>query len=235
MGLSDLLINVLPIHLFELLAASVGTYYIKVKKEPIKSSKYLVVFLWVTFFVDVFGEYASVAYYSEYEIFGFIEETRFRKSDWVYNIMSVVSLSFYSFYFRSYLINKWSRKMLKGLVVAFIFSSIVNWIFSTVFFDGFSRFTLLSGTLLLFLSSVLFHFELLKSDKILNFKEYLPVYVSVGSLVFFLCITPIKLFHPYFNSGHALFDILQSKGMLVANILMYIIFTLGFIVCARKT
>ncbi|MCW8981918.1 MAG: hypothetical protein OQJ83_11085, partial [Altibacter sp.] len=80
---------------------------------------------------------------------------------------------------------------------------------------------------------VLFYFELLRSDMLLQLKHFLPLYISAGVLVFNLCVTPIDIFSEYFKNNTFLVE-LKVYVYLYANIFMYSSFIIGFIVCSKK-
>ena len=236
MELSDFLPYVLPIFFLEILAASAGTYYLRRNVSQFKNTKYLVLFLWLTVFVEAVGFYAPFAYFSDYTMFPFVQGTPFENNYWWYNIYITLSFSFYVLYFISFLKNSYWKSVFKALVGAFLLSSISIFIFSDTFFKGFPPFVTISGTLLLFFSVILFYFELLRSDLLLQLKGLLPFYISVGVLMFNLCLTPIEIFIQYFNlkGGNELFVTLRSNVMLYGNIFMYSTYTLGFLICSRK-
>ena len=235
MELIDFLYYIIPINTIELLAAVCGTYYLK-KAPRLRSTKLLVYFLWFTLFVELIGSYASIGYFSNYTYFSFVLDTPFKDNYWWYNSYGVLSYSFYALYFRSFVRNKLWRGLLKYLVILFVLSSSLIYVFTDVYFNSTSQFVSITGTLIIFLSIMAFYFELLRSDKLLKLKLFLPFYISVGILVFNLCITPVDLFSEYFNisGGNELFVNLHIKIMLYANIFMYFTYSLGFIVCSRK-
>lgn len=228
------LANVIPIDLLELLAAIAGSYYIRKKGNVEKVDHYLVSFLWLTFFIEIIGSYVAVAYFSNYTYFEFIKDTVFDDNSWLYNIYTPISFVFFVYYFRSYLSSKISRDILKISIILFIIASTLNLIFSDTFFTTVSVFSTLTGTIILVLAIFLFYFELLNSDKLLSLKYYLPIYISIGALVFNLCITPLDFFLQYFNPDNDLFVIISTKMMLYTNIFMYSTYILGFIICSKK-
>ncbi|WP_410005030.1 hypothetical protein [Aequorivita nionensis] len=236
MELSDFLLYVLPIFSLEVLAASTGTYYLGKNFSQFKSTKYLVLFLWLTVFVELVGSYAPFAYFSDYTIFSFVKGTPFENNYWWYNTYSALSFSFYVLYFVSFLKNRYWKLIFQILAGAFFISSILIFIFSDTFFKGFPPYMTITGTLLLFFSVVLFYFELLRSDLLLQLKRLLPFYISVGVLVFNLCVTPIEIFSQYFNlkDGNDLFVTLRSNVLLYGNIFIYSTYTLGFLICSKK-
>ena len=218
----------------ELLAALAGTYYL-IKNTSIKNSeKYLVYFLWFTFIIEMIGMYAPVAYFSKYQYFSFVEDNNFRNSDWLFNCYSIVSYLFYIYYFRSQIMNIKRRNILKLSLIFFLISSILYLFYFDVIFYEVSKYTAIVGTLLLFLSVIFYYLELLKSDTILKVKRLLPFYISVGALIFHLCMTPIDIFSVYFQEGNELFITLQVNIKLYANLFMYSMYVLGFILCQKK-
>lgn len=236
MELSDFLVFILPIFFLEILAASAGSYYLKKTSPQITSTKYFVLFLWCNVCVEIFGSYAPMAYFSDYEIFSFIAGTRFENNFWLYNIYNVLSFSFLTIYFTSFLKNKYWKVLFWILTIGFIVVSAIIINSNGTFFKSSSKFVTITGTLLLFFSVILFYFELLKSDLLLQIKRFLPFYISVGILVFNLCITPIDILSQYFSiaDGNELFVKLHVNVLLYANIFMYLTFIFGFLICSRK-
>lgn len=226
--------NTLPINILELLAAIIGTYYILNKKRVQKPAKYFVFFLWVTVFIEIIGSYTPIAYYSNYEYFSFVKDTKFVRNNWLYNPYLIVSYAFYPLYFRFYIRKKKWRRILKFLIVFFIVSAIVNLIISDVYFQNFSQYTMMIGAFLIFVSVGMFYFELLRSEAQLNLKKFLPFYVSIGTFFFHMCMTPIGLYSKYFSADNIAFVDFRVKTLLISNILMYLIYITGFIVCKRR-
>ena len=134
----------------------------------------------------------------------------------------------------SLLKSKAQKKAITLILSIYIIIGVLNLILSDVFFKGDSVFTAIAGTLLLLLVNVLFYFDLLKSNQVLNLKKQLPIYISVGVLVFYLCVTPIDLFSQYFKRVNELFVNVKAIIYIIANILMYTTFIIGFLVCSKN-
>jgi hypothetical protein len=232
--ISDFIINALPITLLELLAAIFGSIYLNRKKITQKPERLLVLFLWVTFLVELIGAYAPLAYFSGYKYLGFVEGTVYSDNFWLYNILILITYVFYTWYFRWYLKNKRWRLILGLLILIFLITTVINLFTSDVYYTGFSQFSMFSGAIMLFLSVGLFYFELLRSDIMLYLTKFLPFYISVGALILHLCITPIDFFSKYFSAANNVFVNLRVTILLYANIFMYVTFILGFIVCSRR-
>ncbi|MBT8183315.1 MAG: hypothetical protein KJN76_00630 [Eudoraea sp.] len=217
----------------ELLAALAGSFYLS-KTNATRISKQLVAFLWITFFVEVIASYAPIAYFSEFKYFAFVKDTPFENNKWLYNIYTLYSYVFLAYYFHQNLRNlKW-RLILKVILVAFTVVAVFNLVFSGVFFTADAQFTLLTGTLILVLSIILFYFELLQSDLILQLKRLLPMYISVGVLIFNLCVTPVDIFSEYFSEENVSFIALRNNVYLYTNVFMYAMFIIGFLICSRE-
>ncbi|WP_461303902.1 hypothetical protein [Aureisphaera sp.] len=232
----DYLIHTLPITLLELLATIAGFYFLKKSPANIFPEKYFVQFLLFTVIVELIGSYAPIAYFEGYNTFSFLKDTPVADNKWLYNIYSIVSGGFFAFYFAQHIKNKVWKKLLFYIMYAFVITSIVNLLATDVFFTKDSRYSNIVGTFVILLSVILFYFDLLRSDKILNIRFSMPVYVSIGVVIFYLSITPITIFSEYFSrgSGNSLFVEMQSKLILYSNIFMYSCFILGFLICSRK-
>ena len=232
--LNEYIFKVTPIKLLELLAAIAGTYFLRKKPKTLFVNKYLVYFLWYTFINEVIASYAGIAYFSNYEYFGFIKETVFFKNVWLYNIYNLINFSFLTYYFGSYLQNKNSFKIYKFIIPFYLLISVFTIFYTGSFFKLDSLFSILVGSIILLISIIQFYFDLLKSEQILILKKYLPVYISIGVLVFNICIPPFFIFSHYFNSENSTFVLLRTNVLLIANIFMYSTFIVGFIVCAKN-
>ncbi len=234
MELQDYFVFALPVYVLELIAAIAGTYYLKKTDNVQPATKALVRFLWLTFLVEIIAAYAPVAYFTDYRVFDFVKDTLFVRNNWLYNLYFIVCFSFFPLYFSYYIKNNSWKLLLYFLVAVFGISSVISLLTTDVFFKEDSKFINLVGALLLFLSVVLFYFELLRSNLILNLKRFLPMYISIGVFIFYLCITPLTFFSGYFNSENDTFVNLQVHMILYSNIFMYSCFILGFILCSRK-
>jgi len=231
---SKFLLNVIPIILIELIAAITGSYYLKKKDYPLLINKYLVIFLWYTFFTEAIGTYAPLAFFSGYEYLGFVKNTLLVRNYWLYNIYFIISFSFLTYYFKAFLSNNRIKKTFNYLIGLYVITAVVYFLETNTFFIKYSIYTFSVGTVLLLISIILFYFELLKSDKVINLKRYLPIYISIGVLFFNLCVTPLQLFSKYFKSINELYVNLNATVLLIANIFMYSTIIIGFLVCSKK-
>jgi len=232
--LNEYLLKVIPINILELLAAIAGAYYLRKTHDAPIVNKYFVYFLWYTFINEVIGAYGVVAYFTNYEYFGFIKDTIFERTYWLYNIWYLLFNSFFIYYFRELLLNYSFKRILRIALILYVIFGVVNLIYDNLLFKGDSLYNGLVGSIFLLMAIILFYFDLLKSDRVLNIKKYLPIYVSLGVLVFSLCTTPLDIFAQYFNTENNIYIKLRASVLLFVNIFMYGAFIIGFLVCVKN-
>jgi hypothetical protein len=220
----------LLINFFEIIAFVTGIFYYQKNKS--KPTLYLVWFLGITVFSELFSWYA---YYVDNGFLHFLKGTLFETNYWWGNIYSIISYLFYINYFKWYLSSKSSIVILNRVSVVFLIVSILEIVFSGEFFIKFMPISNILGTLLVFLSIAFYYLELLKSDQILQVQKSLPFYVSVGALIFHLCTTPLFLYSSYYsNSIDPSFVSLYRQVIFGINYLLYSIYIAGFLICLRK-
>jgi len=232
--LNEYFIKVIPINVVELLAAIAGSYYLKKNPNTQKANKYLVYFLWYTFINEVISAYAVVAYFSEYKYFSIVKDTFFYNNAWLFNIYTIISFSFLINYFSSFIKSKEIIKVFKLLTIIYIIISLILLVTSDLYFNSDTPFLTVVGTILVVISIFYYYFSLLKSDKVLDLKKQLPIYISIGVLVFNLCFTPIDIFSQYFKRVNELYVTIRINLLLITNIFMYTTFIIGFLVCTKK-
>lgn len=219
------------INFLELAAFISAIYYFK--KVGGKQAKWLVYFLGATFLVEMLSYYT---HFLEGDSFlNSLKGTLFEENYWLYNAFMLISAVFYIYYFRSILRSNKSRIILGGLLVIYLFSSIIYLIASGVMFYSYSPVTVIFGALLIIISIALFYLELLTSNMILRVYKTLPFYISVAVLIFYLCTTPLFIYSTYFSeSNNPEFTALYVKVIISTNFIMYSLYILGFILCSKK-
>jgi len=141
---------------------------------------------------------------------------------------------FFIYYFRHFSLGKKNIRTTNIVILIYLLTSFIYLIYSEMFFKSYSMIVSIVGTLLLLYAIIQFYFNVLKNDIILDLKSYLPIYISVGILVFSLCVAPLDIFFHYFSSENDIFVSLRINILLFANIFMYSTFILGFIICTKK-
>ncbi len=229
------LITAIPINILEISVAISGSYFLYKNPNTSIINRYLVYFLWFTFFTEMIGKYAAIAYFTNYEYLGFIKDTVFERSFWLYNIYTIISFSFFGYYFTTLLHSDKLKKKFLFINILYLIVGVINLIVSDIFFKGNSVYTSIAGTILFLSIIIFFYFDLLQSDIILDIKKHLPIYISIGVLVYFLCLTPLDIFSQYYKTANKIYVKLRSNIFLFANIFMYSTFIIGFLVCAKGT
>lgn len=217
--------------LSELIAALAGTFYITKYRTP-KIVRYFVYFLWLNFFVELFGNLPRLI--QQYEYFYFLQDTFLEKNLWLYNTHLLISYSFYILFFYRNLSFKNFKKIIYYTYSVFIITSILNLLFSGVFFNALSSYSMIFGVLLILISIFFYFYEVLRSDRVLNFGRDLVFYVALGTMVLHLMVTPIIIYGKYNRKINI--DYLQIRMIILygAIIFTYTCYTIGFIVCSRK-
>lgn len=219
------------INALEVIAFITSIYYYR--KDRTRYTLYLVLFLGLTLFSEAFGWYAY--FVKEGAFLYFLKGTPFEKNYWYFNSYLIISMLFYINYFKGYYQSKRFIKFINIVSISFLLGAILYLIFTDIFFTGFSPFTMIGGTLFVFLSVALYYLELLNSNRILKVHKTLPFYVSVAALIWHLCATPLMIYSYYFsNSLDPEFVKLYRIVLNSSNIFMYSIYIVGFLVCSRE-
>lgn len=163
----------------------------------------------------------------------FIEGTPFERNLWWYNSYHVVKFAVFYFYFSMQFRSIGKRKAFQVIGALFVFILILYLIFSGEFFTQQSTLDAIGSTLLLMIIILTYYIELLKSNRILYFYKSLPFYVSIGLLIWHLSVAPILIYNIYFSTQSPNFMALHGIILLIANIVLYSTFILGFLVCAK--
>ncbi|MBW1297372.1 hypothetical protein [Aquimarina litoralis] len=220
-------------NIFELLAAITGTFYIRKYREDL-SSRYFVYFLWLTVFVELVFGWLSICI-EKIDFFSPLNTTVFVQNDWIYNIYDIVSFALLSFIIIRLYDNTNFKKASTLIAFLFLLFAIVNASFSNEFYEGIVSLNFIFGSILLLLLVILYFFQLLMSDKILDFYKMMTFYISVGILVYHLTTTPIFIYWKYFSvSVSPKFVEIRQIFITIANIFVYTCYTLGFWICLKK-
>lgn len=226
--------NTLLVYLLELLSALAGTYYLWKSPGSGKNIRMFVYYLWLIVFVETIGIYPVYAYLNDYKTLWFIKDTPFERNFWLYNSFKIVSFLVFFQFFTNELKNERLRKLFRLLIIGFAVSAVLNLLLSGVFFKAYSSFTFITGTFILSIIISAYYYEILTSDKILNFYQNIGFYISVGSFVWHLVVTPLFIYSHYFTMDSPEFVTFHALVLKRANVFMYSCFTLGFFICSRK-
>lgn len=221
--------------MWEFIAALAGGYYLlKAHSIPL-INKIFVWFLWLTLLVDTSGFYNVAAYYSDYEYFSFIKGTKFVHTYWLFNPYHLIAYVAFQSFFITQINSEKLRKRLWIITVAFTLAAILNLILSGIFFTSYSAFTAICGTVILVLWIGLFFYQILRSQRILNFYKDLAFYIAIGALIWHVSITPLFIYNKFgiMNTSPEFVNFYKIL-LSVMNAFMYLSFAAGFLIVSQK-
>ncbi len=225
--------NFLLTYLLEWGAALAGTLYLKKVKNYIKEIRLFVIYLWFVVFVEFVGLYPSVAYFSDYKIFPFVEDTLFERNYWWYNCYNIIKYYIIYRFFTSQFDNDKTRNILYVISLLLIATFIVNFFISGSFWLSYSAYVTIVGSVYLLILILLYHISLLKSNKILAINKSIEFYISIGLLVWHISGTPLFIYNRYFSLENSEFIEFHGFFLEMLNVFLYGIMILGFLVCAK--
>lgn len=231
MFLKYILDNFLMVLILEVGAAIAGSLYLRKLKYPEKGIKLIVYYLWLVVVVELVGLYPSYAYFHDYKRLGFIQGTLFERNYWWFNSYNILKFIILYVFFIFQLDSRAKRKILLLISGLLVISFIYVQIFGGEFFKSYSAYIAIAGTVYLMILILLYHFEILKSEKILKFYKSMPFYVSIGMLIWHVTTTPVFIYNKYFSLQSPDFIYIQFLILKLVNIFLYGLLILGFMVC----
>ncbi|AXT19849.1 hypothetical protein D7030_01655 [Flavobacteriaceae bacterium AU392] len=210
-----------------------GSIYLKKSRD--QSVRLFVKYLWFTFIVEVIALYALFVYYYnfDYEWFQWIKNSSFASNAWLFNIKSYIDVIVLGWYFISLIRTVNYRKFIKSLIVFYcIFAT-----FYTFYVENTSvleTINYLVEEIVILACTVLYMFELFKSEKVLKFYNSIHFYTALGWFVWYLCVMPIFIFGEFFTQVNRLYHDFRILTILSFNVLLYLWFTYGFYYVLRK-
>lgn len=221
--------------LFELLAAISGIIYLRKCQKVRLEIKLFVYYLILIFFLELYGLIPIWAWLDNYETLPFLKDSVFRRNLWWANSLRIISTLCISNIYIKFLSDRKQRKILTWLVIGFVIFSIVSYSTFGEFFNAYDPYAETLGVFVFMIVIGHYYFEILKSDKILNFYADLRFYISVGILLWSLCIIPIEIYSTFFSTKNPLFIEMNLIFFQYATIALYSIYTLGFFMDYRFT
>ena len=219
--------------LFELSAFVFGAIYYK-KSRDIKL-RFFINFLGITLFVETIGYYPKLLINNyDNEIYIALKNSVFCKNYWLYNSFLIANITLLTFYFKSIISARINRKILNYGLTIFLLFSLSYLIITQSFFVKTSSYNFIIGSLLVFMAVTLFYYEFINSDRILNFNKNIHFYLSLVLLLWHICITPLFIYGTFYNIENPDFVVVRRLILLSSNILMYLCFTIFFIMFLHK-
>tara|TARA_R110002072_G_scaffold193809_7_gene351012 strand:- start:11809 stop:12519 length:711 start_codon:yes stop_codon:yes gene_type:complete len=225
---------ILPVSILEIIAAAVGTYLF-FKNKIKRPHTWVVYYLWLMILVESYGFMVGFSKQTNYKYFAFLEGTFFQNIFWAYNIFIVIYTTLFISYFLNFIKNLRERIIIQVLTLGYIVLALILFIDLETLQLPVIPIMLITGSLLLFITILLFLLNLIKSDQVIDLKTYFPFYVAMGYLFFLLTTTPIDIYFKYYDIElNESYVNLRASINLYINLFLYSTITLGFILCFWK-
>lgn len=234
--MSDFPIQYIILFILELLAAIIAT--ITYKKYRHTPSQYFLYLLWFTIFIELMAQMIFLNAKDHFNygeswlvgVFNNILPVDYLKfNNWLFNILSIVTYTFYLLYFLLLVKAEKFKKTIKLFV--FLFILIIIYCFSDFqhFNKGYYYLVESTGPLFLFVAATFYFIDILKSDEILVFYKRLPFWITSGALIFYLTIAPMFIFSNQLRKSNEITD----QILFSVNIILYSFFIIGFLIIPK--
>lgn len=197
-----------------LLLIVLGFYNYKKIKESFPLKMFLF-FLVYSFFTEVAGMF--FAFYLKVS------------TAFIYNSWNIVSYLFYTYFFLSKIENKTKSLFIKGFAIIFVTLFLISALFSQNYLSYIFKNNIILGKVLMIVVIMIYFTELLKSDMILNIKESLFFWISIGVFIYSIGFIPVFVVAEYISYQGAFRYI--TIGL---NIVMSLCFIMGFLISKRQ-
>lgn len=197
-----------------LLLIVLGFYNYKKIRESFPLKMFLF-FLVYSFFTEVAG--MVFAYYLKIN------------TAFVYNSWNIVSYLFYTYFFVSKISNQTKKLVIKSFAALFIGLIIINALFFQNYVNHIFSNNIILGKILMIVTIMIYFTELLKSDLILNIKESLFFWISIGVFIYSIGFIPVFVIAEYISFQGAFRYI--TFGL---NIFMSLCFIMGFLISKKQ-
>lgn len=214
-------------HYFELAAALAGSYYwLKTKDESVRP---FVWYLWFTVVVETLAMYTYLYNNFDNSFINWIENSIFFRNIWLYNIYYAVSLVLIGMFMIRNTKNDTSHKIIKIIVVVCSLFTISYFSISGKFFEMELPYDLAVQTFSIFIMVLLYLRELMQSEQILDFYKSHVFYISLGLLLWHICLTPLFIFDDYYDAINLEFGAFRTIFLDTFNIILYSCYVFAFL------
>lgn len=220
--------------MFEVLAAIAGLLYLKKSTSVAPEIKLFIFYLLYIVIVEFYAFIPIYAWVHDYEVLSFYEDSVFRRNIWINNINVIVYAASFSQIFIRNLNNSRSRRYLTAFLFLFIFSSILRHLSSGNFFESIDIYIRIVQTFFVLICIGFYYLEILKSERVLYFHRDIKFYISVGVILWSLCVFPLDIYAEYFSLENPYFIQVDTAIMRYANVFLYSLYSLGFYVDYRS-
>ncbi|MDT0558771.1 hypothetical protein RM697_08935 [Ichthyenterobacterium sp. W332] len=216
-------------HGVELTSAIVGlSMYKKFRGSYVK---YFIWFLCAVALIELIGSYPK--YFIKWDLYHIIENTLIEENYWWFELLwSLGATIFLSWYLQQVNSIAYYKNVIKYIRYVFIVVTIIylfkDW---TAIFYPDSSFIGVTGSIVVVFSAFLLFLDFLLSDKILIFFKDINFYISSILFIWYLSTTSLVFYEIYFDKADWNFVFLKWQIYLIANMFMYLSFSIALLCC----
>jgi|GEM_PF-906298 len=214
--------------IFELIAAIAGIWYLRRTCNSGLEIKFFVYYLVLIVFLELYGYLPIWAYLENYEILSFYKDSLFRRNVWWANGINIITTLCISWIFIKSLSNHAIQQKFQWLLISYVLFSFLSFSTFGEYFHAYDPYVSILGVFIIMIAVGFYYFQILNSDKILNFYGDLRFYISVGIVLWALCIIPLNIYSKFFNIQNPLYMELDRIVLRYSNIFLYSVYAIGF-------
>ena len=162
-----------------------------------------------------------------------IKNSSFYSNSWLYGIHSYVVVVMIGLYYWRLSKTIKYRFIIRNLIVIYCVFAALYAVFKDKI-ELLEKLNYFVEEVVILSCVVLYLFELLKSEKFLNFYHSVHFYISIGLFIWYLCVMPIFLFDEFFTDVNTLYHDFRILTILTFNVILYLCFTFGFYYALRN-
>lgn len=147
----------------------------------------------------------------------------------IYNLHYLLSFTAYFCLFRFYIQSKIKKRIVLGIFISFLLFVFYNYFFTYPTILKYQLNSVMYGDICMIIVILIYLLDLFQGELILNIKNVLLFWVSIGNLLFLVGSLPVGVFSVYFN-----YNGIWDYTIFTLNIIMHICFIIGFLFSKRK-
>ncbi|WP_452224588.1 hypothetical protein [Lacinutrix chionoecetis] len=216
---------------FEILALITGIIFYKKYKNT--TTKLFIYYLFYVVFVEQMG--MTFTNFHNFPLTRLLKNQGFHSTAWFNLFWMFGSILFVAGYVHSVLKKRQSKtaiKILSGIFVVVMISHFI--LFPQIFLKQHHQLYSISGALLILSCCSIYFIEYIKADDITKATTTFSFYALSALLIWWIVIAPILFFDAYNTEADWDFANLKRRIFVFANMFMYSLFTIGFIVSKPK-
>ena len=216
-------------------ASALITGYIYYSKNRDHTLRFFILYLAVTLVVEFIGYYPRLMLENyDNNLFISFKNTLFCDNYWLYNVYLIVNISLLTYYFKGLIVTPHFKRGLAIVFVLFLIFSAAYWWCTGTFMYAPSMYNFIFGASVVMVGAFMYYYETISSENVLGYYSNIHFYILLILLAWHIIITPLFIFGSFYNINNPSFVEFRRIVLLSSNIIMYLSFTLCFIVFFYK-